>query len=106
MKPKILYLPIKRKWFDMIVCGIKKEEYRDVTPYWLLRIVKAICLNESKNIILCLHVGYNKNRLLCFIEATYYGIDYGVIVWGANTEKQNIFLLGKILKIGRGIKYE
>ena len=27
MKP-ILNLPIKRKWLDMIACGIKKEEYR------------------------------------------------------------------------------
>ena len=28
----MLILPIKRKWFDMILSGEKKEEYRDITP--------------------------------------------------------------------------
>jgi len=30
----IMILPIKKKWFDMIKAGIKKEEYRDVKPYY------------------------------------------------------------------------
>lgn len=30
----MLTLPIKKKWFDMIVAGEKKEEYRDIKPYY------------------------------------------------------------------------
>ena len=31
---KILYLPLKKKWFDMIKAGIKLEEYREMKPFW------------------------------------------------------------------------
>ena len=30
----MLILPIKKKWFDMIVSGEKKEEYREIKPYY------------------------------------------------------------------------
>lgn len=30
----MLVLPIKKKWFDMILSGEKKEEYRDIKPYY------------------------------------------------------------------------
>jgi hypothetical protein len=35
---KILHLTLKKKWFDMIASGIKKEEYREVKPYWIQRL--------------------------------------------------------------------
>lgn len=30
---KVLYLHLKKKWFDMFASGEKLEEYRDDTPY-------------------------------------------------------------------------
>lgn len=33
-KGNMLTLPIKKKWFDMILSGEKKEEYREIKPYW------------------------------------------------------------------------
>ena len=33
----MLILPIKKKWFDMIKSGEKKEEYREIKPYWTSR---------------------------------------------------------------------
>lgn len=30
---KELKLVLKKKWYDMIASGIKKEEYRDATEY-------------------------------------------------------------------------
>ena len=33
----MLILPIKKKWFDMILSGKKKEEYRETSAYWMLR---------------------------------------------------------------------
>lgn len=35
-----LILPIKKKWFDMILAGIKTEEYREIKPYWEKRFKK------------------------------------------------------------------
>ena len=34
----VLHLTIKKKWFDLIKSGEKKEEYRDRKPYWLSRL--------------------------------------------------------------------
>lgn len=34
----MLILPIKKKWFDMIKSGEKKEEYREIKPYWTSRL--------------------------------------------------------------------
>lgn len=32
---KVLHLPLKKKWFDMIKAGVKKEEYREIKPRYL-----------------------------------------------------------------------
>lgn len=37
----MLTLPIKRKWYEMILSGEKTEEYREVKPYWTTRIENA-----------------------------------------------------------------
>lgn len=34
----ILPLVIKGEWYDMIARGWKREEYRDSTPYWAVRL--------------------------------------------------------------------
>lgn len=33
----MLILPIKKKWFDLILSGEKKEEYRKISPYYTSR---------------------------------------------------------------------
>jgi hypothetical protein len=35
---KILHLTLKKKWFDMILSGEKKEEYREVKTFWFSRL--------------------------------------------------------------------
>ena len=37
----MLTLPIKKKWFDMILSGEKKEEYREIKPYYESRFMFA-----------------------------------------------------------------
>jgi hypothetical protein len=44
LKPRILHLTLKRKWYEMILNGIKKEEYRDMSDYWYKRLI----LNNKK----------------------------------------------------------
>lgn len=36
---KILTLPLKKQWYDMIESGEKKEEYREINPYWCNRLL-------------------------------------------------------------------
>jgi hypothetical protein len=33
-----LNLTLKKKWFDMIASGEKKEEYREIKGYWIARL--------------------------------------------------------------------
>lgn len=37
-KQRILHLTLKKKWFDMIASGEKKEEYREIKPYLIVRM--------------------------------------------------------------------
>lgn len=39
---KILHLTLKKKWFDMTESGVKKEEYREIKPYWIKRLCKPM----------------------------------------------------------------
>jgi len=34
-----LNMTLKRKWFDMILSGEKKEEYREIKKYWNKRFL-------------------------------------------------------------------
>jgi hypothetical protein len=50
---KTLTLPLKKKWFDIIKSGIKKEEYREASAYWTSRLLKysigEICVAATKS---------------------------------------------------------
>lgn len=53
----MLILPIKKKWFDMILSGEKKEEYREIKPYYETRF---------KNLWKGSLIGYSARRKVCF----------------------------------------
>lgn len=36
---KTLHITQQKKWFDMVAAGIKKEEYREIKPYWIDRLL-------------------------------------------------------------------
>lgn len=38
MEKKVLTLSVKKEWFDKILSGEKKEEYREIKPYWIKRL--------------------------------------------------------------------
>ena len=55
-----LRLPLKKKWFEMTKAGIKTEDYREITPYWIKRLTSnfsfdinkyLLKLNENKDVI-------------------------------------------------------
>lgn len=41
----MLILPIKKKWFDLILSGEKKEEYRALSPYYWSRFRKIFWIH-------------------------------------------------------------
>lgn len=43
----MLTLPIKKKWYDMILSEEKKEEYREIKPYYTTRFRKLLYISES-----------------------------------------------------------
>lgn len=103
----MLTLPIKKKWFDMILSGEKKEEYREIKPYWTKRFennLNEVVLNmnyrypmiESAKGTVIFKNGYQKNapRIKCFIELRQ---DYGKPEWGAKPGKEYYVL--KILSV-------
>jgi len=44
----VLHLTLKKKWFDMILSGEKKEEYREIKPYWTKRLTHNSYINWLK----------------------------------------------------------
>lgn len=43
----MLTLSIKKQWFDMIASGVKKEEYRDIKPYYTSRFMNIGLLDKA-----------------------------------------------------------
>lgn len=87
---KILHLTLKKKWFYMILNGMKKEEYREIKPYWEKRFNKKYDAIQFRN-------GYNKSAPAFFIELKEIKTGIGNMEWGAPFAKVYILKLGKII---------
>ena len=59
---KVLNLPIKKQWFDMIECREKPEEYREIKRHWVLRLMEGRSRHPS------LLFAFNHWRVYCGIE--------------------------------------
>ena len=89
---KILHLTLKKKWFDMIASGEKKEEYREIKPYWTKRLA-----DRDYDAILFRN-GYSKDSPRLLIEYKGFYECLGNIEWGApEWESVYILKLGNIL---------
>lgn len=66
---KKLHIIIKGIYFDEILCGKKKKEYRIVKPYWVNKLVGK----NYESIIF--QVGYSKNARKMEIEYLGYNIE-------------------------------
>lgn len=106
---KILHLTLKKKWFDMIASGEKKEEYREVKRYWIQRlcdeveyetnygswegVFKKFTHVEFKN-------GYGKNAPSILVECNGITIGKAKPEWSDNWQG-DVF----IIKLGNIINY-
>jgi hypothetical protein len=89
----MLTLPIKKKWFDKILSGEKKEEYREYNEYYASRFKHLFQMYHDS----CIPVGADKQQLIlrngysgkspsCMITATL-DISTGKPEWGAENGK-------------------
>lgn len=85
----MLVLPIKKKWFDMIKSGEKKEEYREIKPYYDSRFKYVFIHIYLRN-------GYSSNSptIKCKVKIEK---GYGKPEWGAEPNK--LYYVLKILSV-------
>ncbi len=90
----MLVLPIKKKWFDMILFGEKKEEYREIKPYYQTRFKNVFEMhpcsfiptgNDVKEIMF--RNGYSADSP-SFIARCTLDIKQGRKEWGAEQGKE------------------
>lgn len=99
---KVLDLPLKREYYLMIESGIKREEYREIKPFWISRLLVG-GYSESGEIafknfpLVRFRFGYTKRTMLFEVEGLRVG--QGNPDWGAPVGK-DVF----ILKIGKRVQ--
>ena len=78
---KTLKLVLKKKWYDMIESGEKKEEYRDFSEYWKSRLLKPYDA-------VTFYLGYAKERPSMTYRLICIGYGEGRPEWGAEPGKK------------------
>ena len=97
-KMKELKLVLKKKWFDMIASGEKKEEYRDFSEYWQSRLLEKGRWDVRPFDAVTFFLGYTKNRPSITFRLILIGYGEGRPEWGAEPGKKYfIIYLGKRL---------
>lgn len=48
IKLNVLHLTVKRQWYEMIDSDDKTEEYREIKPYWIVRLLNIDHPEEEK----------------------------------------------------------
>ena len=102
-KMKILYLNLKKEWYNAIESGDKTEEYREIKEYWIKRLT-----NLKHNSLLfsyrygytpipyknythvCFIYGYTKRNMTYPITNISFG--FGKSEWGAPEDKE-VFII-------------
>ena len=98
----MLILPIKKKWLNMIFSGEKSDEYREIKPYWTVRIVRWLGFpaSETETVLellreqetlkakpVILQNGYGRNAPKVEVMCTL-SVGTGKEQWGAETGKE------------------
>lgn len=114
---KTLYLPLKKEWYEMIERGDKREEYREQSPYWRVRLIRCYRYFSWCDIkgydgrlcggcgvkplfkqfdAVCLSCGYTRRRMLFECKGIMLG--QGRAEWGAPDHETFIIKLGNRIK--------
>lgn len=88
---KILDLVLTYHWYDMIESGEKKEEYREIKPYWKRRLIEQPMDEDSGHVFfrdydyVCFHRGYTSTTMIFTVREISMGV--GKPEWGAPTDR-------------------
>ena len=91
---KVLDLPLKAKWYEMIECGEKLEEYREIKPYWCNRLLGASRTIGRQYTHVRFRYGYTRKTMTFEIKDIVIG--EGKPEWGAERGKKYF-----VIKLGR-----
>ena len=78
----MLTLPIKAKWYDMILSGVKKEEYRSLSLYWAKRFRNVGLFRGTMPKTVRFRNGYSSDSR-SFVAKVQMKIGSGNPAWGA-----------------------
>ena len=117
---KVLHLPLKAQWYEMIESLIKGAEYRGITAYWIPRLLKYADGSKIPRLAASVLAGYPEifslrlgQGIIVFKKYTHVKFSYGYTKrtmtfeiesitigkgkpeWGAPTEDVFIIKLGK-----------
>ena len=104
MKKKVLRLILKRKWYNLIAIGAKREEYREIKEYWLKRLFDVqspmiakysfgdVGLTPKDYTHVQFHLGYKKDAPTMEFQITDIDIDKGNEKMGAPIDKDVIII--------------
>lgn len=107
---KDLKLILKRKWYDLIDSGEKKEEYREIKSYWGKRLTKLPdgtwweLLTEKSQVrykefdTVTFYLGYAKDRPSMTFKIENIAIGEGKPEWGAEPDRKYF-----VIKLGERI---
>jgi hypothetical protein len=100
---KTLFMTLKKQWFDMILSGEKKEEYREIKEYWIERLAidyqPGLRFEPKQFDVIRFKNGYGSNDPVMDVECLGIEIREGNPKWGAVPgDKYFVIKLGNILK--------
>lgn len=85
MQKYVLKLVVKKKWFDMIVSGEKTEEYREIKPYWIDKLV-----NQDADSGFIGYANEEKEQLKVFGELEYIPFSHVLFFHGYSKNRKSI----------------
>ena len=84
-------LTLVRVWFDMILAGMKREEYRDDKPCWQARLLKPG--EKEKDMRVCFRNGYDPESDAFLADVTAVRRSGGNPEWGYQKQGTHIVLI-------------
>lgn len=99
----VLPLVLKGKWYDMIASGEKREEYRDATPYWAVRLKNWD--DDGRECVVEFRRGYAHDAPRMAFMSTWYWHWAGMArhkEWGEPDSQHYVIALGPRVKLLKG----
>lgn len=98
----ILSLVLKRKWYDMIANGEKREEYRDVKDYYRTRIrnvIRRFAESKENELVVAFSCGRKKADLFLTVIAVNIFPDCLHPEWGEPKGNHYVIALGRRVQL-------